>query len=133
MMVCVRAWVSARAVWRANVGLRIKSMVRVITSGVRVFVIVRVNVAVGRNGVCDGERVPVCDGERDAVREIDGVSVNVGKRGMLGVRLAGKRVLLAATVAVRVGVRVALKVIVGTVVVPLDAGVAMRWSGFVAL
>jgi hypothetical protein len=64
MMVCVRAWVSARAVWRANVRLRIKSMVRVITSGVRVFVIVRVNVAVGRNGVCDGERVPVCDGER---------------------------------------------------------------------
>lgn len=101
-------------------------MVRVMTSGVRVLVIVRVNVAVGRNGVCDGERVPVGEGERVAVRDIDGVSVNVGNRGMLGVRLAGKRVLLAAAVAVRVRVRVALNVIVGSVVVPLIVGVAIR-------
>lgn len=51
---------------------------------------------------------------------------------MLGVRLAGRRVLLGSVVAVRVGVRVTLKVAVGSVV-PLGTGVATRWMGLVAL
>lgn len=53
-------------------------MVRVITSGVRVFVTVRVSVVVGSKGVCDGERVPVAESERVAVRDREGVNVNVG-------------------------------------------------------